>query len=70
MPKTTFGYIFSQMNSCSYSETITIDKSLSFITHNKNTKDFTILTAGKSHVGVYQVTVQSTISVPDDYTLL
>ena len=66
--RTTFAYSFAQMNSCGYPQDVTIDKSLSFMTHNTVTNDFTIETSDTQDAGIHVITVTSKINVPTDFT--
>ena len=49
------------MNACGYEETYEVQNVPSFVTHNAESKDFTVFTDDLEHVGSHTVTVVSTI---------
>ena len=54
---------------CGYTETITVSNLPPFAVHNQANADFTVpQTSDLSLIGIYTVTVQGAISVPDDET--
>ena len=65
----TFVYSFIQTNSCGYPETIVVDNPAEFITHNEISRDFTIETKLRSDAQIYTITIKSSISVFEDFTL-
>ena len=64
----SFLYLFTQTPTCGYSETIEVVGLPSFMTHNSDTTDFSIFSDKLSDEGKYEVTVISTIEVPEDYS--
>ena len=66
---TAFTYSFVQTNLCGYPESITVDNPAGFITHNDEDRDFSIETKLRSDAQIYTISLSSTISVFDDYTL-
>jgi len=62
-------YTFDESPPCNYSEKVTLTNLPSFVTHNLDTSDFTILqTFDLALIGEYKVHIRSEISIPDDYT--
>ena len=61
------------MPNCGYEESLEVygsPISQNRVIHNRETKDFTVLpTEDLSLVGIYTVTIRSSIMVPDDYTM-
>lgn len=57
-------------NYCGYPETVTLTPALpAWITHNVASSDFTVPSTGDlSLIGTYTYNIQSTITVPNDYT--
>ena len=66
---TAFTYNFVQTNSCGYPQKIIVDNPAAFITHDKNLGRFRIETKSRSDAQIYSISLSSTISVFDDYTL-
>ena len=66
---TAFTYNFVQTNSCGYPQKIIVDNPASFITHDRNLGKFIIETKLRSDAQIYTISLSSTISVFDDYTL-
>ena len=66
-PEMTFGpYSFEQSPDCGYDETVTIGNLPTFVTHNLESKDFTIAqTSNTSLVGVFNIIIRSTFEQPD-----
>ena len=58
-----------QTNSCGYSDTITVENPTDFILHNELSHDFTIQTDSRSEAEIYIITLASSITVFDDYTM-
>ena len=65
---TTFAYTVTQNPDCGYPNTITVDKSVDFVTHNPETSDFTVFTDDKTSLGTHPIQLTSTIFVPDDFS--
>ena len=66
---TLFSYEFLQTNACGYQETVSVDKTLDFLTHNELARSFTVHSESRDDIGSHTVTVSSVISVPDDHTM-
>ena len=58
-PVTTFAYTVTQNPDCGYPNTITVDKSVDFVTHNPETSDFTVFTDDMANAGGHYITVLS-----------
>ena len=60
-------YIFVEDTDCDYSQTVILTNLPDFITHNKDTNDFTLpKTSNLDFIGSYTVTIRSEIQTPDD----
>ena len=63
-------YSFVETPACQYPQNVIINNLPSFVTHNADTRDFTIPQIGDhSILGQYIVTLRSEISIPDDFTM-
>ena len=62
--------MIDQPNNCGYPQSFTVIDLPIWVSHDDNARQFIIpQTNDQALVGVYSVTIQGSISVPDDYTM-